>query len=154
MNKKQKKRFARFVSIVCAAMFLFGASTTVFAAVDLVGRGTSATVTTTVSPSGSTSQSSTGTTSTDSTSTTSTTTTSGSPAKTTPVVTNNATVSKVGSAQVQTGVIDKVIPFLIGIGCAFGALILFFHLQMNQVRYGKSEKYYKELLDFICACKP
>ena len=150
MNKKQKKRFARFVSIVCAAMFLFGASTTVFAAVDLVGRGTSATVTTTVSPSGSTSQSSTGTTST----TTTTTTTSGSPAKTTPVVTNTATVSKVGSAQVQTGVIDKVIPFLIGIGCAFASLILFFHLQMNQVRYGKSEKYYKELLDFICACKP
>ena len=162
MKTKQKKHFARIGAILFAAMFLFGTSTGVFAAVDLVGRGTSATVATTVTPSGSssgsTSQSqtttSTNTPSATQTPTTTTTSTSGSPAKTTPVVTNTATVNKVGSTQIQTGVIDKIIPFMIGIGCAFIVLLVFFHLQMNQVRYGKSEKYYKELLDFICACKP
>ena len=150
MKKRASKRILKMVTVLCAAMFLFGSATTVSAAVDLVGRGTAAT---TSSTSGSSSKSSSATNSTTSSTTNSSTNSGNIASKSqTPVTPNNAILSKVGTT-VQTGVVEKIMPFLIGIGMAFAAMMMFAHLQMNQVRYGKSEKYYKELLDFLCACK-
>ena len=153
MKRTERKRFMKVVTIVCAAVFLLGCSTSVFAATDLVGRGTTggtASTATTVTDS-----TATGTTATAAATTAATTT------GTTPVTRGTyvngsdpsaATTSRV-SSQVNTGVMEKIYPFLIAIAAAFVVFMVFFHLQMNQVRYGKSEKYHKELLDFICACR-
>ncbi len=64
-----------------------------------------------------------------------------------------APTTKRVNAQVQTGVMDKIMPFALVIGAAMLVFWVFFHFQMNQVRYGKSEKYYKELLDFKVMCR-
>ncbi len=143
---KRRSHFVKLVTVLCAAIFILGCTTTVFAATDLVGRGTrgssSNTVTTTTSSSSSRTSASrtTGNTATNA-------------ATTYPVTKGNTVKTSVVSTAVQTGVMEHIYPFMIGIGAAFAIFAVFFHLQMNQVRYGKSEKYYKELLDFICACK-
>ena len=149
MNRR--KRIAKLVTILCAAIFIFGCSTSVFAANDLVGRGTgrqtttgttTRTGTTTYNGSGST----TGTRTVAQTSGTQSNIATGTYAK------GDPGVRRVNS-QVQTGVMDKVVPFLSIICAAIAVFWVFFHFQMNQVRYGKSEKYYKELLDFKVSCR-
>ena len=160
---KKTRRIMKLVTILCAAIFIFGCTTTVFGANDLVGRATGNGSSTSTTTRTSTRTSSAGTTYTGSGSTTKvsagTETTSYMPsAVATSTYTKGAAVSaptttRVKSA-VQTGVMDKIFPFVIVISAAVLVFWFFFHLQMNQVRYGKSEKYYKELLDFICACKP
>ncbi len=158
---KRTRSITRLVTILCAAVFIFGCTTTVFGANDLVGRATgngSSTSTT----SRTTTRNSSSTTYTGSGSTTKvsagTETTGYMPsAVATSTYTKGAavaapTTTRVSSA-VQTGVMDKILPFVIVISAAVLVFWLFFHLQMNQVRYGKSEKYYKELLDFKVMCK-
>ena len=61
------------------------------------------------------------------------------------------TTMKTGT-RVQTGYLDDAMPFLIVMGFGVFALLLFSHMQLNQTRYGKSEKYAKELKDFRKAC--
>ena len=159
---KRTRRITRLVTILCAAIFIFGCTSTVFGATDLVGRATgngSSTSTTRSTTTGTTSTTRTynGTGSTTTVangtettgympSTVATTTRTKGAAVTVP------TTSRV-STQVQTGVMDKILPFVIVISSAVLVFWLFFHLQMNQVRYGKSEKYYKELLDFKVMCR-
>lgn len=53
---------------------------------------------------------------------------------------------------VRTGYLDDVMPFLIVMGIGVFMLLAFSHMQLNQTRYGKSEKYAKELKDFRRAC--
>ena len=154
----------RLVTILCAAIFIFGCTSTVFGATDLVGRATgngSSTSTTTRTTTSSGTSSSTRTyNGTGSTTTVAngTETTGYMPATVaTTTYTKGAavtvpTTSRV-TTQVQTGVMDKILPFAIVIGAAVLVFWVFFHLQMNQVRYGKSEKYYKELLDFKVMCR-
>lgn len=159
---KRTRRITRLVTILCAAIFIFGCTSTVFGATDLVGRATG---------NGSSRTTRTSTTNTTSSSTrtyngTGSTTTVANGTETTgymPSAVATTTYTK-GAAvtvpttsrvttQVQTGVMDKVLPFAVVIGAAILVFWVFFHLQMNQVRYGKSEKYYKELLDFKVMCK-
>ena len=166
---KRTRKITRLVTILCAAIFIFGCTTTVFAANDLVGRATgnsSSSSTTTNRSSGTstgrtTTYNGTGSTTavTKGTETTSympanvaTTTYTKGAAVTAPASTTAPRTTRV-SSQVQTGVMEKILPFAIVIGAAMMVFWLFFHLQMNQVRYGKSEKYYKELLDFKVMCR-
>ena len=53
---------------------------------------------------------------------------------------------------VRTGYLDDAMPFLLVMGIGVFMLLAFSHLQLNQTRYGKSEKYAKELKDFHRAC--
>ena len=53
---------------------------------------------------------------------------------------------------VPTGYVDDAMPFLIVMGIGIFMLLAFSHMQLNQTRYGKSEKYVKELKDFRKAC--
>ena len=62
-----------------------------------------------------------------------------------------ATTIRTGTT-VQTGYLDDAMPFLIVMGMGVFALLAFSHLQLNQTRYGKSEKYARELKDFRKAC--
>lgn len=162
--KKTSKRIVRLVTVLLAAIFVFGCTTTVFGATDLVGRGTAGGINTANRPAvtntNTPQQTGAVTTPTVTQQTTPSTPTgqyavqgNEAPSSKNPQLTNQATTSQVKTT-VQTGVMEKIYPFLIVIGAAFVAFWMFFHLQMNQVRYGKSEKYYKELLDFICACRP
>ena len=156
---KRMRHFTRLVTILCTAIFIFGCTSTVFGATDLVGRATgNGTSTTSRTTTGTTtpktyngSQSTTKVTNGTETTgympaTVATTTYTKGAAVTVP------TTSRV-TKQVQTGVMDKILPFVIVISAAVLVFWLFFHLQMNQVRYGKSEKYYKELLDFKVMCR-
>ncbi|MBR2562942.1 MAG: hypothetical protein IKE31_12475 [Eubacterium sp.] len=149
MNKEKRKRLFRLVTVLCAAIFVLGSQMTVFAATDLVGRGTAGGVSTATASVAEVTKGSTSAAAQSAVSKAS----SAAQKTATGTAATAATTSKV-RATVQTGVMDRLYPFLIGIGAAFAVFAFFFHLQMNQVRYGKSEKYYKELLDFICACKP
>ena len=159
---KRTRHITRLVTILCAAIFIFGCTSTVFGATDLVGRATgngSSTSTTTRTTTGTT-----GTTRTyNGTGSTTTvangTETTGYMPSTVATTTNTKgaavtvpTTSRVRT-QVQTGVMDKILPFVLVISAAVMVFWIFFHFQMNQVRYGKSEKYYKELLDFKVMCK-
>ena len=152
--KNNKKRIVKMVTILCAAIFVLGYTTTAFAANDIIGRGTGGS-----STSGSASRSSiTSQTYSGQGSTAGTASAAGTGVATTSYanvkgsVGDPASVSKVGS-QVPTGVTEKLMPILAVILAAVGAFWIFFHFQMNQVRYGKSEKYYKELLDFKVSCR-
>ncbi|MCF0146549.1 MAG: hypothetical protein HUJ73_08180 [Eubacterium sp.] len=129
MKKLKRTRLIKLLAVVVAVVFLFGCQMTVFAAgtSDLVGGGTKGGVSSTTTKT----QTYNGTTTTNKT---------------------TATTSKV-TTKVNTGVMDKMIPFIAVMSAAFVAFAAFFHLKMNQIRYGKSEKYHKELLDFKCACK-
>ena len=159
---KRTRRITRLVTILCAAIFIFGCTSTVFGATDLVGRATgngSSRTTRTSTSNGTTSSTRTynGTGSTTTVANGTETTGYMPSAVATTTYTKGAavtvpTTSRV-TTQVQTGVMDKVLPFAVVIGAAILVFWVFFHLQMNQVRYGKSEKYYKELLDFKVMCK-
>ncbi len=157
---KNRKRIAKVVTILCAAIFIFGCTTTVFGANDIVGRATgngsssssrtrssSSSATTTYTGTGSTTRVNSGTETTGYMPSAVTTST-----YTKGAAVNVPTTTRVNS-QVQTGVMERILPFVLVISASILVFWLFFHLQMNQVRYGKSEKYYKELLDFKVMCK-
>ena len=63
----------------------------------------------------------------------------------------SATTATTGT-RVQTGYLEDAMPFMIVMGMGIFLLLAFSHLQLNQTRYGKSEKYAKELKDFRRAC--
>ena len=63
----------------------------------------------------------------------------------------SATTASTGT-RVQTGYLEDAMPFMIVMGMGIFLLLAFSHLQLNQTRYGKSEKYAKELKDFRRAC--
>ena len=151
---KKRKRFIRLVTVLCAAIFVFGSQMTVFAATSIVGgQGTkTGTATASASTSSTSSTSSAAQSAVQKANTSSNTNNGTTAAATGSTASTTQTASRVTTA-VQTGVMEHIYPFLLGIAAAFAVFAFFFHLQMNQVRYGKSEKYYKELLDFICACK-
>ena len=65
--------------------------------------------------------------------------------------TPSATTTSTGT-RVQTGYLEDAMPFMIVMGMGIFLLLAFSHLQLNQTRYGKSEKYAKELKDFRRAC--
>ena len=156
---KKRTRIAKLVTVLCAAIFIFGCTSTVFGANDLVGsatgNGSSATTRTTSTRTTGTGTATRTYTGSGSTSTVSngavqgaatTTYTKGAAATADPSTTRVRTA-------VQTGVADKIMPFALVISAAVLVFWFFFHLQMNQMRYGKSEKYYKELLDFKVMCR-
>ena len=158
---KNRKSIAKLVTILCAAIFIFGCTTTVFGANDIVGRATgngsssssrttrtssSSSSSATYNGSGSTTKVTNGAETTGYVSSVATSTQTKGAAVTVP------TTTRVNS-QVQTGVMERILPFVLVISASLLVFWLFFHLQMNQVRYGKSEKYYKELLDFKVMCK-
>lgn len=64
----------------------------------------------------------------------------------------SATTASTGT-MVQTGYLEDAMPFMIVMGMGIFLLLAFSHLQLNQTRYGKSEKYAKELKDFRRACR-
>ena len=151
---KKTRHISKVVTILFAAVFIFACTSTVFGATDLVGGGTgnpvsnSTSTSTRTSTNSSTTYNGTGSTSTVSNGAVSgvTTTTNTKGAVATPTTTRVA-------SQPATGVFEKILPFLLVICAAVMVFWVFFHFQMNQVRYGKSEKYYKEMLDFHVMCR-
>ena len=155
-----KKNVAKMLLVFVMVLAMFGSTVTVFAAgsLDLVGNGTGTSTTVT----GGSQSTSTSTTSGSQTTTSTTTTTSGSvtagtsttPSTTTTTTPSTTTATTTTTAPVvQTGNMEKSIPFAAAMAAAVLMVVLFVHLQLNQTRIGKSEKYYKEMEDFRFMCR-
>ena len=147
-----KKNVAKMLLVFVMVLAMFGSTVTVFAAgsLDLVGNGTGTSTTVT----GGSQSTSTSTTSGSQTTTSTTTTTSGSVTAGTSTTPSTTTATTTTTAPVvQTGNMEKSIPFAAAMAAAVLMVVLFVHLQLNQTRIGKSEKYYKEMEDFRFMCR-
>ena len=160
-----KKNVARMLLVFVMVLAMFGSTMSVYAAgsLDLVGNGTgtsSSVTTTTPKPttsttSGTSSSSSSKTqTSTSTGSVTAGTSNASTATQSNTQTTQTQTTASTTTAQVvQTGNLEKSIPFAAAMAAAILMIMLFVHLQLNQTRIGKSEKYYKEMEDFRFMCR-
>ena len=134
-----KKNVMKLLLVLAACFTLVLGATAVFAdsSLDLVGNGTTTTA------SGKTP------TSTKATTTTGT-TTAGDPSRTT---TTTGTTTRAQSVKTSGSYMEAAVPFLFVLAGGLALMLAFSHLKLNQVRYGKDEKYANEMKDFRKACE-
>ncbi|MEE8886748.1 MAG: hypothetical protein SOI56_09375 [Eubacteriales bacterium] len=142
-----KKTFVKIVSAVAMSVMLLGMPNMVYAK-DLVGYGTTSTVTASTS-SGTSSESSSSTVSsaaTDSSASTQTSDTSSTGSTSTVSTGTSQKAATTSTTSVSTGVVDDSIPFVLLIVGASVLMCYFIHWSKDQKRYGNYGEYWMEYM--------